>query len=102
MNLSYQPDLFLALAVLSFAASILAQYFLLRRLRHDHNETWTELGSRGVLIGATLRNNLRLAAFLWRRRYRQLHDPVVNRAAHAIWASSVAWLISIAIFLRTS
>ena len=81
--------LLLYLSAASLLVAVGFEFAFLRAIKQRHHAAWVELGSRGLFAGASPRSNARLSWYLWRRAYRSLHDPAIDRLARGIWVFSV-------------
>ncbi len=79
MTAEYMVIFLLALA--NVVANWACSWLFLRRLQRRHPAAWSELGKPTMIWNNSLANSLAMAAFVYRSRYRVLHDPVLSRLA---------------------
>jgi hypothetical protein len=54
---------------------------LFSTLRLSHTSTWDSLGKPSLLFNNTVRNNMLVLRWLWKRGYVNLEDPIATRRA---------------------
>ncbi|MGH6802581.1 MAG: hypothetical protein ACREC3_04350 [Methyloceanibacter sp.] len=65
------------------AAGIALSFYILRRLRTQHRDKWTELGEPSFFLNMSVRNQRRLSKFIWSGEYRQLNDESLDKTIAA-------------------
>lgn len=73
-----------------FAVSCAAYILLVRRLEKCHHEEWKAMGRPAVFPRGTVEGGRSLQAFLVRRDFRKLGDPVLTR---------LGWLANVTVFV---
>jgi hypothetical protein len=82
-------NLWYAMVLLGLIVAVL-HWYLLRRLRIQHHETWVRLGSPTLILNNSIQNSRLTLKFLSRREYRELGDSTLNRVADA--ERALSWI----------
>ena len=82
----------LPVLVVNTVTGFVLHYFFLRRMRTGHPETWRRLGSPTMILNNSVGNGLRTTAFVWKREWKRLKDPVVARL---VWSARVVMVVQV-------
>jgi hypothetical protein len=87
------------LVVVLFFVQLFLSARLLALLRSQHPKLWRDLGEPTLILGTSIRNDLRLQRFLRRREYDALGDPALSKLATSVRTISLIYSILFVISL---
>jgi hypothetical protein len=78
---------FLALVAVQFVGTLVYLVLigtLLASLKRDHANVWESLGRPSLFLNNTIRNNVLVLKWLWRKGYSDLQNPATRRHASTV------------------
>ncbi len=93
-------DYYLVIILFGFiVAGLSIQKTLFVYLRNKHPQTWKDIGAHSMLVSKSIKNELSLTKFLWRKGYLKLKDPIINRIMYIFLGYLVIFFIAFVLLL---